>query len=112
MTNIKPALFGIVTVVLFLGVIAGFQAAGVWSVSGKMDAAGDAVQPAAGDTSSIKGWMTLQQVSDAFGVPVAEILVAFDLSAGTPPTTALRELEGSTFDMIALRAWLQARQGP
>lgn len=108
--KINPILYGVVVLVLFLGVIVAFQSAGVWSVSGKVDAGGGRIEPSAADTSTIKGWMTLQQVSEAYDVPLEEILAEFGLPSDTPPATALKELESNTFDLPQFRTWLQARQ--
>ena len=105
--KINPFVYGILVVSVFLGVIYGFRAAGVWSVSGKIDSGGKAIQPSAEDVNTIKGWMTLEQVSSTFDIPVADILSAFNLPADTPASTALKDLEGDSFDMTLLRTWLQ-----
>ena len=60
--RIKPYIFGILVLVVFLGTILAFQAAGIWSISGKTTASGEAVQPSADDVNTIKGWMTLDQI--------------------------------------------------
>jgi hypothetical protein len=105
--KINPIVYGVLVVVVFLGIIIGFQQAGVWSTSGKVSVSGERIQPSAADTSSIKGWMTLEQVSTTYTVPVAEILAAFDLPGDTSTSTALKDLESDTFDIPALRTWLQ-----
>ena len=110
--KINPFVYGAVVLVVFLGVIFGFQGAGVWSTSGKVDVSGKSIQPSAADVNSIKGWMTLEQVSTTFGVPVPEILSAFNLPADTPASTAVKDMESDTFDITALRTWLQNRQKP
>ncbi len=107
--KINPLMFGVVVLVVFLGVIYGFQQAGVWSTSGKVTGSGERVEPSAADVSTIKGWMTLEQVSTTFGIPLSEILTEFNLPANTPASTALKDLESDTFDVTALRAWLQER---
>jgi hypothetical protein len=104
--KINPFVYGILVISVFLGVIYGFQAAGVWSVSGKIDGQGKAIQPLVADVNTIKGWMTLEQVSTTFGIPVADILSVFDLPADTPASTPLKDLESETFDMLLLRDWL------
>ena len=104
--KINPFVYGILVVSVFLGVIYGFRAVGVWSISGKIDGEGKAIQPSAADVNTIKGWMTLEQVSSTFGVPVSEILSAFDLPADTPASMPLKDLESETFDMQLLREWL------
>ena len=105
--RINPIVYGITVVIVFLGIIVGFQQAGVWSTSGKVSASGETVQPSAADVNSIKGWMTLEQVATTFNIPVSDILSAFDLPADTPASTALKDLESDTFDIPALRTWLQ-----
>ena len=104
--TIKPFIFGILVLVIFEGLILGFQRAGYWSVSGKVTSGGQSVQPSAEDVDSIKGWMTLEQVSTAFGVPLNELLAAFNLPADTPAATALKDLESDTFSVESLREWL------
>ena len=110
--KINPFVYGVVVLVVFLGVIFGFQGAGIWSTSGKVGASGERIQPSAADVNTIKGWMTLEQVATTFNAPVAEIISAFNLPADTPASTALKDLESDTFDIPALRTWLQNRQQP
>jgi hypothetical protein len=110
--RIPPFVYGILVLTIFLGTIFFFQAVGVWFTSGKMTSSGELVAPSAADVNTIKGWMTLQQVSDTFAVPVPEILAAFELPAGTPPTTALKDMESDLFSVTNLRTWLQSRQNP
>jgi hypothetical protein len=110
--RIKPIIYGVFVLVVFFGIILGFQAAGIWSTSGKVTASGEQAQPFAADVNTIKGWMTLEQVSTTFNVPVADLLKQFDLPSDTLPTTALKDLESDTFDITALRDWLQSRVAP
>lgn len=107
--KIKPIVYGIVVIAVFFGVILGFQAAGVWSTSGKVDNSGKAIQPSAEDPSTIKGWMTLEQVVTTYNVPLTDILTQFNLPETTPITTAVKDLESDTFETSALIAWLQSR---
>ena len=108
--RINPFIFGILILAIFMGTILGFQAAGIWSVSGKVTADGQAVQPEAADVNSIKGWMTLEQVATTYNVPLADLLTQFELPADTPATTAIKDLETDSFSVTNLRAWLQVRQ--
>ena len=110
--RINPTLFGVLALALFLGVIEVFQAAGIWSVSGKTSASGEAVQSLAGDVNSIKGWMTFEQISTTYNVPLEEILAQFDLPLDTPASTAVKDLESDLFSVTALRSWLQSRAQP
>jgi hypothetical protein len=107
--RINPLIYGILVLVVFMGVVFGFQQAGLWSTSGKINASGEAIQPSAMDMNTIKGWMTLEQVSSTFNVPIAEIISNFDLPSDTPVSTPLKDLESDTFNITILRAWLQEK---
>ncbi len=107
--RIHPIVYGFLVLSVFFGTILGFQATGIWSVSGKVTANGEAVQPSAADVNSIKGWMTLDQVTATFNVSLVDLLQQFDLPNDTPPSTALKDLESESFDIPALRSWLQGR---
>lgn len=109
MVTIKPFIYGVVVLALFFGVIGGAKAAGMWAVSGKLTGTGEKVQPTGANVDEIKGWMTLNDVSSAYQVPVAEILAAFALPADTPGTTQLKSLESPTFSVTNLREWLRTR---
>jgi hypothetical protein len=110
--RINPFLYGVFVLVVFLGTILGFQAVGIWSVSGKISSSGEAVQPIGSDVNSIKGWMTIEQISTTFDAPVAEILKQFDLPSDTAPSTAIKDLETDLFSVTNLRTWLQSRTEP
>lgn len=110
--RINPFIIGMMVLAIFMGTILGFQVAGVWSVSGKTTSDGQAVQPSAADVNSIKGWMTLEQIATTYNVPLEDILTQFELPAGTPATTAIKDLESEVFSVTSLRAWLQTRLAP
>jgi hypothetical protein len=112
MMRIKPMVYGGLVLVVFFGIILGFQAAGFWSISGKVSTSGDQIQPSAGDVNSIKGWMTLEQITTTFGVPLADLLDQFNLPADTPANTAIKDLESDLFSVTNLRAWLENRTQP
>jgi len=112
MMRINPIVYGFLVLFVFFGTILAFQGAGIWSVSGKVTAGGDAIQPVAADVNTIKGWMTLEQISTTYNVPLAELLAHFQLPADTASTTAIKDLESDTFDTTALRDWLVSRTQP
>lgn len=61
------------------------------------------------DTTAIKGWMTVQQVLDAYDVTREALYARFAVPDGTSTSTTLRDLSDvaeSTFDVTDLRAWL------
>ena len=110
--RINPIIYGVLVLTIFFGIILGFQAAGICSISGKVTANGEAVQPSVADVNTIKGWMTLEQIATTFNVPLADLLKQFSLPADTPPTTAIKDLESDTFDTTSLRDWLQSLTQP
>ncbi len=107
--RINPILYGFLVLTIFLGTILAFQAAGIWSVSGKITSGGDAVQPSGDDTNTIKGWMTLGQVTTTYDVSLADLIAQFALPADTPPETAIKDLESDSFSVTSLRDWLTTR---
>ncbi len=110
--RVNPFVYGVVVLVVFFALIGGAKAAGVWSVSGKMTGTGEKIVPTGANVDEIKGWMTLNDVSAAYGVPVADILAAFDLPADTAGTAQLKTLESDTFSVVNLRTWLETRRQP
>jgi hypothetical protein len=107
--KINPFVYGLLVTAVFFGTIGGFQLAGIWSTSGKVNGAGQAIQPDAGDVNSIKGWMTLEQVMTTFNVPLEELQAAFSLPTDVDPQTAIKDLESETFTVTTLKAWLETR---
>lgn len=107
--KVNPFIYGVLILVLFFGVIGGAKALGVWSVSGKMTASGEKIVPTGANPDEIKGWMTLTDVAAAYNIPVAEILAAFNLPAGTPGSAQIKTLESDTFSPTNLRTWLKER---
>lgn len=107
--RVKPILFGVVVVIVFMSVIVISQAAGYWSTSGKVTTSGDLVNPSVDDVETIKGWMTLNQISDTYAVPLTEILREFSLPDTTIGDTAIKDLESETFEVTLLREWLVSR---
>jgi hypothetical protein len=110
--RINPFIYGVVVLIVFFGIILGFQSAGIWSTSGKVNASGEAIAPSSSDVNTIKGWMTLEQISTTYNVSLTDILKQFNLPADTPATTAIKDLESDTFDTTALRTWLESLSQP
>ena len=62
----------------------------------------------------VKGWMSVQQVLDAFPVSQADLYARFAIPAGTATSATLSELaesSGGGFDVPALREWLGEASG-
>jgi hypothetical protein len=110
--KVNPFVYGALILALFFGVIGGAKAAGTWSVSGKLTASGEKLAPTGTNPDEIKGWMTLDDVATAYGIPAAEILAAFDLPAETPGDAQIKSLESDTFSPANLRTWLATRISP
>ncbi|MBC7259680.1 MAG: hypothetical protein H5T65_10570 [Chloroflexi bacterium] len=80
-----------VFIAVLLGSVQVAKVAGYWSTSGKtvvrVDASGQA------DPADIKGWMTLAQVSELYGIPKEELWARLNLPADLPADTALKDVE-------------------
>jgi hypothetical protein len=79
--------------------------------SGQGSESGERVAPTAGAApEDVKGWMTVQQVLDAFPVTRAALYQRFGIPTDTPTDTTLSQLKEAGdldgFDVPALRAWL------
>ena len=107
--RIRPALFGILVLVVFLGTVGIAAATGNWSTSGRTTGGGRDVTLSGGSVAEIKGWMAVGDIAEAWAIPLAEMLAAFELPADTAPSTALKDLESDLFSVSALRDWLAAR---
>ena len=100
-----------VLLALLAVLVVGSQTLGWFRTTGQMTSStGERVAPAAGAaTSDIKGWMTVQQVLDAYPVTKKTLYAHFGVPAATPTTTTLSELkEGAvgTLDVPTLRSWI------
>jgi hypothetical protein len=106
--RIPPMAYGVLVIAVFAGIIGIASVAGAFQTSGRTPT-GEGRQPLAGEsTTEVKGWMAIGEVADAFGVPLADVLAAFELPSDTPPETALKDLESDLFSVAALRDWLEA----
>lgn len=89
--RVNKYLVPILAVVALLGSVWVAKAAGVWQTSGRgqvlLDEGGTA------DPQGIKGWMTLNDVSETYGVPLEALYSMIGASPDIPPDTALKDLE-------------------
>ena len=65
------------------------QLTGNWSTSGRATVDMASMKP-----EDIKGWMTWQEVSDGFGIPLDELYALSGVPKDIPPTTAMKDMEG------------------
>lgn len=106
--RIRPVFFGVLVLAIFLGTVGVAAASGNWATTGMTTGGGRDVTLSGISVTEIKGWMAIGDVADAWGVPLAEALAAFDLPADTAPSTPLKDLESDAFTVSALREWLAA----
>ncbi len=94
----------LLAIALFVGTVAVAQATGYWIVSGKQMVDVENLS----SSSDLRGWMTLQQVSDGLGIEQAEMYTLLGIPADIPASTALKEMETllPDFDMTGVRAAL------
>jgi len=79
-------LFGVVPMVTIVLIA---QLTGNWSTSGRATVDMANMKP-----EEIKGWMTWQEVSDGFGIPLDELYALSGVPKDIPPTTAMKDMEG------------------
>jgi hypothetical protein len=110
--SVKPGVYAALGLVLFFTPVWAAQAAGFWTTSGRLTGAGQIVVPTGSDPAEVRGWMTLDQIVEAYGVSREELYAQFDIPIDTPSTTPLNNLEkvSGSFSTIALRTWLAERQ--
>jgi hypothetical protein len=60
------------------------------------------------DVDTIKGWMTLEQITEVYDVSLEDLLAHFNLPDDTPASTAIKDLESEEFSVTNLRDWLQS----
>lgn len=101
----------VASVAILFGSVGIAQLQGSWVTGGRATVvAGQRLS-----VDDIKGWMTLQQVSDGVGLPVATIIGLIDPAgaAALTPQTALREIESRVdgFDLPAFREQLRGLLG-
>jgi hypothetical protein len=96
----------VLVIVALLGTIVTAQAAGQWSISGRSSINSGDLGP-----EDIKGWMTLQQISEGTSLPLAELYALGGIPPDVPANTALKDLEGLLpgFEVSTLRDALAAR---
>ena len=97
--------------------VVGAQAQGWFGTTGQVSAGsgsgtgtGERAAPQSGaSTAEIKGWMTLQQVIDAYPVTREALFAHFSIPADTPTSITLGELSESgisTFEVTTVRTWI------
>jgi hypothetical protein len=104
--TVNKFLAPILVVVALFGSYVVAQATGFWAVSGKE------MIDLSNMTSSadIRGWMTLEQIVEGFGIPQEQLYPAIGIPAAIPASTALKDLEGMIdgFEITTVREAVDA----
>ncbi len=99
--TVNKYLMPIIAIAALIAVVLGARLTGDWIVSGKQIPLGDMT------AADIKGWMTLQNISDGLQIPLPDLYKLAGIPEGTavPPTTAMKDLEGlvAGFEVSLLR---------
>ena len=99
--TVNKYLMPLIAIAALIAVVLGARLTGDWIVSGKQIPLGDLT------AADIKGWMTLQNVSDGLKIPLPDLyrLAGIPEGAAVPPTTAMKDLEGLVegFEISLLR---------
>jgi hypothetical protein len=99
--TVNKYLMPIIAIAALVAVVLGARLTGDWIVSGKQIPLGDMT------AADIKGWMTLQNISDGLHIPLPDLykLAGIPEAAGVPPTTTMKDLEGLVdgFEISLLR---------
>ena len=99
--TVNKYLMPLIAIAALIAVVLGARLTGDWIVSGKQIPLGDMT------AADIKGWMTLQDVSDGLKIPLPDLyrLAGVPEGAAVPPTTAMKDLEGLAegFEVSLLR---------
>jgi hypothetical protein len=109
---VKPGVYAALGVLLLFTPVWAAQAAGFWTTSGRITGTGQLVEPTGADPAEVRGWMTVDQIVEAYGVSRDDLYARFQIPAETRSTTPLSSLEkvSGSFSTTALRAWLVERQ--
>jgi hypothetical protein len=108
--RLNPYVYGILAVVIFLATIYGARAGGYWHTSDRVTESGEKVEIDVNNVDTVKGWMTINDVSKAFNIPPAEIYAGLKLPADTPTDKQLKEImRANKMEVDDLRLWLKKR---
>lgn len=83
-------LLPLMLILSILGSYAVAEASGYWSVSGKQTIDTENLS----SSEDVRGWMTLEQLSEGYGIEQNELYRLLGIPTEIPPETALKDLEG------------------
>ncbi|HWI64187.1 MAG TPA: 4Fe-4S binding protein [Symbiobacteriaceae bacterium] len=92
---VRSWLFGLGAAAIFGGVILLSQAFGLWQSSASAEPPAADAATGIVSTEEIKGWRTLQEITEIWKVPQADLYAQLGLDPATvPPSTQIKALEG------------------
>ncbi|HNS52286.1 MAG TPA: hypothetical protein PKO09_14025 [Anaerolineae bacterium] len=106
--RVNKYLMPLLVVVALLGSVAIAKSADAWQTSGRGQVVVDeSGQP---DPAGIKGWMTLEGVSETYGIPLDALYALIGAGREVPPGTEMKMLEGLVpgFGVSTVRAGVAA----
>lgn len=106
--RVNRYLVPVLAVLALLGSVWVAKAAGAWQTSGRGQILlSESGQP---DPLGIKGWMTLDDISGTYGVPLPDLYILIGATDDVPPATALKDLEKVVpgMEVSAVRAGVAA----
>lgn len=106
--TVNKYLLPVLAVAMLLGSVLVAQAAGAWiTVATTTTTIGGATRP---DPAGIMGSMSLQYVSDTYGIPLDKLYILIGLPAGQDPQATLKSLKSviPTFETESVRAGIKA----
>lgn len=86
--RINPILAPIAAIIVMLSAVFGANQLGFWSTSGR-----SSINLENFVALDIKGWMSIQQVSEGLNLPIDQVRIALNVPASVPNSTAMKDLE-------------------
>jgi polyferredoxin len=94
--RLKTWVYGSLAVAIFGGVILVSQVTGIWQSSASAEPPAPDAATGQLSTDEIRGWRTLQEISELWGIPLDLLYGRLSLDPALPRSTQLKELEGRT----------------
>lgn len=94
-------LYGFMIMAILLGGIYLAKEAGIWQASGKINPDGSRVTIEGKTVNEIKGWTTLGDVINGFGLNKEEVYNFFELTEDTSLDTELKDLAALTDERLS-----------
>jgi hypothetical protein len=109
--TINPYLYAALGLLMILGTVQVAKVTGQWATTGRVSGTGERVVITGTDPYELRGWMTIEEVTTAYRVPIPEFYAVFGIPPETPANRQLKELEtvAPGFAIENVRTWLAQR---